>query len=52
MASAIVKEPEINIAQFNAESLIKYSIPAYYQPGQPTNKDATEDPNDYKPSSI
>jgi hypothetical protein len=48
----MVKEPEINMAQFYAESLIDYYIPEYYQPGQPADKNATEDPNDYKPSSI
>jgi hypothetical protein len=52
MASAIVKNSEINIAQFYAESLIDYYIPEYYQPGLPANKNANEDHNDYEPSSI
>jgi hypothetical protein len=38
MASAIVKEPEINKAQFYAESLINYYIPEYYQPEGPPKK--------------
>jgi hypothetical protein len=46
MASAIVKELEINIAQFYTESLIDYVIPEYYQPERPVNKNATKDPND------
>jgi hypothetical protein len=52
MASAIVKESDINMAQFYAESLIDYYIREYYQPRRPTNKNATEVPNDYEPSSI
>jgi hypothetical protein len=55
VASAIVKEPEINMAQFYAESLIQKLnyILEHYQPGRPADKNATpEDPNDYEPSSI
>jgi hypothetical protein len=52
MGSAIVKESEVNITQLYAESLINYYIPEYYHPRLPGNKNATEDPNDYKPSSI
>jgi hypothetical protein len=46
MASAVVKEPEINNAQLYAEFLIDYYIPEYYQPGGLTDKNTTEDPND------
>ena len=52
MASAIVKENDNNMAQFYAESLIDYYVAEYYTPGKITNPNATEDPNDYEPSSI
>jgi hypothetical protein len=52
MASAIVKESDNNMAQFYAKSLINYYVAEYYPPGRPAGPNATEDPNDYKPSSI
>jgi hypothetical protein len=39
------KEPDIYTAQFNAESLIDYYIPKYYQPRLPANDNATENSN-------
>jgi hypothetical protein len=51
MASAIVREND-NMAQFYAESLIDYYVAKYYPPGHSADPNATEDPNDYKPSSI
>jgi hypothetical protein len=48
----MVKESDINMAQFYAESLTDYYIAERYQPGRHADKNATEDPNDYKPSSI
>ena len=52
MASAIVKENDNNMAQFYAESLIDYYVAEYYAPGKIANPNATEDPNEYEPSSI
>jgi hypothetical protein len=52
MASAIVKENDNNMAQFYAESLIDYYVTEYYTPGKIADPNATEDPNDYEPSSI
>jgi hypothetical protein len=52
MASAIVKENDNNMAQFYAKSLIDYYDAEYYAPGKIANPNATEDPNDYEPSSI
>jgi hypothetical protein len=52
MASAIVKENDNNMAQFYAESLIDYYVAEYYTAGKIADPNATEDPNDYNPSSI
>jgi hypothetical protein len=52
MASAVVTEPEIDIAQFYAESLIDFYISEYYTPGYPPHEYSSEDPNDSKPASI
>jgi hypothetical protein len=45
MASAIVQEPDINIAHFYTKSLLDYCIPEYYQPGRAANADNTKDLN-------
>jgi hypothetical protein len=52
MASAIVKEDDNNMAQFYIESLINYYVEDYYELGRPADPNATEDPNDNKPSTI
>ena len=52
MASAIVKENDNNMAQFYAKSLIDYYVAEYYTPRKIADPNATEDPNDYEPSSI
>jgi hypothetical protein len=39
------KEPYIYTDQFNAESLIDYYIPKYYQPQLPAKDNATENSN-------
>jgi hypothetical protein len=52
MASAIVKENDNNMAQFYAKSLIDYYVAEYYSKGKIADPNATEDSNDYEPSSI